>query len=279
MGVQLSLPERKETPESFAKRLKTRGTEDLLLARAREGEVLAIAGVVEGTESDRLQFRYQDRTRTLPLSQVEGWIMAARPDPASPDGLRTRFTLFGDLAVSGNWKDLDTQTWTLEAPWGQELKVPAAEVQDVRFQGGAMTYLCDLKPSRVEETPFFGRRMPWRRDAGLLGTPLRMSDRTYEHGIAVHSRCVLSYDLNGRYSRFEAVLGFDDAARGKGRVDCRVVADGKELYSNKDLKADEPPVPLSLSVAGAAQLRLEVDFGRDQDEGDRVIWADARLFR
>jgi hypothetical protein len=205
--------------------------------------------------------------------------MAARPDPRPPDGLLARVSLSGGLAASGVWKDLDTQTWTLEAPWGQVLKVPAAEVQGVRFRGGAMTYLSDLDPSRVEETPFFGHRMPWRRDVGLLGEPLCMNGRTYEHGIAVHSRSRLTYDLNGRYARFEAVLGFDDAARGKGRVDCRVLADGKELFAKADLRADEPPVTLSLAVAGAAQLRLEVDYGRDQDAGDRVIWAQARLFR
>ena len=81
------------------------------------------------------------------------------------------------------------------------------------------------------------------------------------------------------YSRFEALLGFDDYSRGKGRVDCRVFADGKEIYANPDLRADAPPVKLALPVAGAQQLRLHVDFGRGQDTGDRVIWANARLYR
>ena len=71
-------------------------------------------------------------------------------------------------------------------------------------------------------------------------------------------------------------MGFDDASRGKGRVDCRVFADGKEIYANPDLRADAPPVKLALPVAGAEQLRLHVDFGRGQDTGDRVIWANAR---
>ena len=85
--------------------------------------------------------------------------------------------------------------------------------------------------------------------------------------------------MSGRYSTFEALVGFDDAVKGKGRVDCRVVADGKELYANPDLRADGPPVKLKLPVAGAEQLRLVVDFGRGQDTGDRVIWANARLYR
>ncbi len=101
----------------------------------------------------------------------------------------------------------------------------------------------------------------------------------YQRGLAVHSRCALTYDLDGQYSTFEAVVGFDDAAKGLGRVDCRVFADGKEIYANPDLKASGPPVALKLAVAGAEQLRLLVDFGRGQDTGDRVIWANARLYR
>ena len=140
----------------------------------------------------------------------------------------------------------------------------------MRFAGGKMTYLSDLTPSKVEETPFFGHRLSWRRDVNLLGEPLRMKGRTYARGVAVHSRCALTYDLNGRYSTFEALVGFDDAAKGQGRVDCRVFADGKELYSNPDLNASGPPVQLKLPVTGAEQLRLLVDFGRGQDTGDRV---------
>ncbi len=86
----------------------------------------------------------------------------------------------------------------------------------MRFRGGKMTYLSDLNPSKVEETPFFGHRLPWRRDVNLLGEPLKMKGQTYERGVAVHSRCVLTYDLNGRYSTFEALVGFDDASQRPG---------------------------------------------------------------
>ena len=278
VGIHFGLLDRKETPESFAKRLKSRGSEDLLLAQTKKGEVIAIPGVAEGTEEDRLRFRYQGRTRTLPLKQVEGLVMANRPE-SQPEELRPTFSLPGGVTVSGRWKDLDPSTWKVETPWGQELKLPAAEVQGVRFRGGKMTYLSDLNPSKVEETPFFGHRFPWRRNVNLLGDPLKMNGETYERGVAVHSRCVLTYDLNGRFATFEALVGFDDAVKGKGRVDCRVFADTKPIYANPDLRADGPPVKLSLPVAGAEQLRLQVDFGHGQDTGDRVIWANARLYR
>ena len=91
------------------------------------------------------------------------------------------------------------------------MKLPAAEVTDVRFRGGRMTYLSDLRPSKVEEMPYFGRKLPWRRDVNLLGEPLKIERPDIQRGVAVHSRSVLTYDLNGRYATFEALVGFDDA--------------------------------------------------------------------
>ncbi len=279
LGIHFGLLERKESPASFARRLKARGSEDQLLAQTKTGEVVAIAGIVEGTEEDRLRFQYKGRTRTLPLKQVEGLVMATRAESDQSDVLRSTFALPADLLVSGRWKTLEGGVWKVETPWGQEMKLPAGDVLSVRSHGGKLTYLSDLKPSKVEETPFFGRRISWRRDVNLLGEPLKIKGQTYDRGVAVHSRSILTYDLNGRYTKFEALVGFDDASKGQGRVDCRVFADTKEIYANPDLKATDPPVKLSLPVAGAEQLRLQVDFGRGQDTGDRVIWANARLYR
>ena len=58
-------------------------------------------------------------------------------------------------------------------------------------------------------------------------------------------------------------------------VDLQGATDGihlgeAEASDRVDCRSDQSP---------AAQLRLEVDYGRDQDTGDRVIWANARLYR
>ena len=279
VGVYMGMPDHKESPEAFAKRLKTPGTEDLLLARTKDGEVVGIAGVVEGAKANKFTFLYQGKGRTLALKQVEGLILASRPGPKPPTEVRPTFSMAGGIVVSGRWAAIEAATWQVEAPWGQILKLPAAEVRQVRFRGGQMSYLSDLEPSQVEETPYFSRRSPYRKDVSLTGAPLRLDGQPIEKGLAVHSRSALTYDLERRYATFEALVGFDDAAKKKGRVDCRVIADGKELYANPDLRADAPPVKLSLSVAGAEQLKLVVDYGPDEDTGDRVIWANARLYR
>lgn len=279
LGVYMGLADHKETPESFAKRLRAPGVEDLLLARAKDGEVVAIGGVVEAAKGNKLTFAYRGKSRTVALRQVEGFVLAARPAPRPPTAVRGTFTLAGGLVVSGRWVKIEGDRWQVETPWGQLVKLPSAEIRSVRFRGGQMDYLSDLEPSKVEETPYFGRKSPYRKDVALDGSPLKLGDQPIEKGLAVHSRSALTYDLERRYSTFEALVGFDASGGKKGRVDCRVFADGKELYANPDLRADAPPVRLSLPVAGADQLRIVVDFGPDEDTGDRVIWANARLHR
>src|SRR5262249_3424359 len=148
---------------------RSRSTEDLLLAQAKNGEVIAIPGVVERAENSKLFFRYQNRTRTLPLAQVEGLVFAARAESRQPQELLPTFALPGGVAVSGQWKDLNTSAWKIVSSWGQELNLPAAEVLGVTFRGGKVTYIGDLKPSKVEETPFFGHRLPWRSNVNLMG--------------------------------------------------------------------------------------------------------------
>ncbi len=279
LGVYMGMAEHKEMTESFAKRLKTPGAEDLLLARAKDGDVVAIGGVVEAAKGNKVTFAYRGKSRTLALKQVEGFVLAARPAPRPPTEVRGTFTLPGGLVLSGRWVKIEGDKWQVVTPWGQVVKLPSAEIRSVRFRGGQMAYLSDLEPSKVEETPYFGRKSPYRKDVALDGSPLKLGDQRIEKGLAVHSRSVLTYDLDRRYTTFEALVGFDASGGKKGRVDCRVFADGKELYANPDLRADAPPVWLSLPVAGADQLRLVVDFGPDEDTGDRVIWANARLHR
>jgi len=119
VGIKMVLLDPKESHESFARRLKKRGSEDLLLARTKDGEVVPIAGVLEGSENDRLLFRYQGKTRKLPIEMVEGLVMATRPDPDQPDMPRSTFELPGGVAVTGRWKALEAASWKVETPWGK----------------------------------------------------------------------------------------------------------------------------------------------------------------
>ncbi len=111
------------------------------------------------------------------------------------------------------------------------------------------------------------------------GHPLRIGERTYRKGLGTHSRCRLTYDLGGAYTRFLADVGIDEEAGDRGNVDVQVLVDGKPKFERKGLTGRDEALAVAVDVAGAARLTLVVDFGADFDICDHVDWANARLIR
>jgi hypothetical protein len=157
--------------------------------------------------------------------------------------------------------------------------LPMRDVYSIDFLDGRLAYLSDLTPAKVEQTAYFGRVMPWRADQSLEGGPLRLTDGQYTKGIAMHSRCVLEYQIDGGFERFAAKVGFEQPAGANGCAAVRLLGDGRVLYENADARGDQPPAMVDVDVSSTQRLTLEVDFGKVPEVGARVIWANARLLR
>ena len=177
-GVYMGLPDHKESPESFAKRLKARGAEDLLLARTKDGEVVAIAGVAGRDRGDRLTLPLPGQEPDAPPRAGRGPGHGRAPGAAPPAAPSPVFSLPGGRRLR-----------PLEGPRHRRLEgrddlgagpePPGRRDPRRAVPGGQMTYLSDLEPSKVEETPFFGRRLPWRRDVTCSASPLKMNGQAY----------------------------------------------------------------------------------------------------
>src|SRR5262249_32476971 len=110
-----------------------------------------------------------------------------------------------------------------------------------------------------------------------------------DKGLGVHSHSRLTYALTSPgapYSRFEALVGLDEKTGGRGSVHIRVLTDGKprDLGTTRGRKSvtltgKSEPLAISVTLKGARELTLEVDFGPGGDVGDHVDWVDARLVR
>jgi NPCBM/NEW2 domain len=255
------------------------GTEDLALVTAKDGTLAEISGHLKKGDGQEVKFVYEGEERNIQSDRLQGIVFAAQPrGAASADPYQVVHLISGDT-ISGNWTGVADNRVALKMPWGATWQVPIENVAEIDTRNGNLVELSDLTPITVEQTPFFGRVMAYQGDQSLDGGSLKVKGKVYAKGLAVHSRCLLTYALDGQFANFKTLLGFDDAAGNRGQVACRVVADGKELYANRDFRAEAEPQELDLSVAGAKQLTLEVDFGDNEDIGDRVIWAEARLFR
>lgn len=274
-----------EARQKFEAALANPVSEDTLLVRGRDQAISLVQGTASAFADGRLQFSYEGTSGNIAQARLVGLVFARQPPrPEMREPFQLVLLATGDR-LAGSWTALTEETLELTTGWGQRAVLPVSAIAQVQFRNGRLVYLSDLEPAQVEELGYFGRTFTHRRDQGLDGGPLRLAGQTYRKGVAVHARSVLTYELDGPYAMFRTFLGFADSAAAQGSVAVRVLGDGRELFSLADLRAVDAegkrtaPVTIEVPLEGIKRLTLEVDFGEHEDVGDRLIWADARLYR
>ena len=272
-------------PDQVEKARKLATTSDQLdvvyvKAKDQEGELKAVQGRCLGLDGDSLQFEFDGDKRTIALERVVGVVLATK---GQAQQLKTFHQILelnrGDRITAGSIELDEDHVLRLTTPWNAEMRWPQDWVAKVTVRHGRRTYLSDLVPTVIEETAYFDRIMHFQVDESLANGPIRLKDGEYKRGIAVHSRCVLHYDLAGAYESFRGKVGFQQPTGTQGRAVVRVRGDDRVLFEELDVRGDQDPVALDLELTGVKTLILEVDFGENQDVGDRVVWADAQLIR
>ena len=163
---------------------------------------------------------------------------------------------------------------------GGVFDIPLDQLATIDVKNGRLTWLGDLHPAAVSQVPYFDRLMPYRVNQSLTGGDLVLADGPVSKGIAVHSKCVLTYGIDGEFERFRMKVGFQQPEGKAGRAAVRILGDGKVLWEESDLRGDaSKPVAVDLSVAKIQSLTLEADYGVNFDVAGRIVWGDARLVK
>jgi hypothetical protein len=247
----------------------------LILANDRvEGEIQGVAG-------GKVNIELGGKAVPLDLSRVLALALGPRGRPAeNPPGLLLSLDLGGGERLTGRWMKLTPDVLSVRMEWGDTLDVPVASISRLEVKNGKLVYLSDLKPSEVKQVAFLDGRFPFQVDKAVSGRPMRMGGRGFRRGLGVHSRCDLTYTLDGNYAVFAATLGIDDAVGGQGSVVFRVYGDEKLLYETPVMRGGDPAVEnKEVEIKGVVLLRLEVDYADGGDAADHANWADARLLR
>jgi hypothetical protein len=185
----------------------------------------------------------------------------------------------------GGRLSLASATWAAGKPltgatlFKADVTLPAEDVVAVYVHQGPAVYLSDLKPRRAEHASYGGDAWPYVADGSAGRGDLTLDGSTYDKGLGTHSQTRLTYDLAGRYRRFEALVGLDPVAGRRGSARVRVLVDGKPLGLDREITARAGAVPVSVDVAGAKELTLAVEFGAGGPVQDHVNRADARLIK
>jgi hypothetical protein len=255
----------------------TRSTTDTITLDDKKGNLLPLPGVLKGLSADKVALQFEGDERQAERAGLRVLEFAALPDKPSPpqgylvgiDGSIVPFASVsladGQLAVTGQGASYE----------GAKIE----SVAEIRFVSTRTVNLSDSKPAAVEQSGMFDLVFPYRTDQSAAGTPLRLGGMIYSHGLGLHSRCRLSYNLDGKYVALAGLAGIDDIAAGKGNAELRIIGDEREL-ARMALIGLEQPLPIRCDLTGVKELVILVDFGLDHvDVGDHVDLVDMRLIK
>ena len=258
---------------------------DLLVARKADS-LNYHRGVLGDVTDARVKFSLGGDVLPVKRSKVFGLIYyhpAGRELPATvctlTDATGSRWSVHS-LRLTGT--DLQATTSS-----GLSVTLPLETIVRVDFSRGKIVYLADLDPDSVQWTPYFGtaEELPARatlhaprRDRSVDGRPLQLGGKTYDKGLAVHSRTVLEYRLPDAFRRFIAVVGIDDHVRPSGSVQLAIHGDDRILFETT-LAGTDPPQPIDLNLDGVRRLTILVDFGENLDLADHLDLCEARLVK
>jgi len=263
-------------------------TTDLLLVRS--GDVVDYhKGVLRDVSPSTVEFVLDGDPEGAPLpvkrAKVHGLVYYHPPVESPPEPVCQISDVGGSRWSVQTLQLADGLTWT--TPGGLKRTQPVSTVRQIDFSRGKIVFLSDLKPESVAFTPYFGagktqpllaKFFALREDKNLQSGPLQLGSKQYGKGLAMHTQTKVVYRLPGRFSRFRATVGIDDAVRPRGNVRLVIYGDDRVLLEGIVTGAD-PPKPVELDLDGVRRLAILADFGEEMDVADHLDLCEARILK
>ncbi|HET9887851.1 MAG TPA: NPCBM/NEW2 domain-containing protein, partial [bacterium] len=269
--------------EAWKKMLAARGKRDLYVIR--EGETLNfVQGTILGgsEKGDEIAFEKEDGTQTaLRQSRAAGYVFAQALPKEVPQMLCKVIDVFGNTLVAQS-VEVTSSGVVVKTLAGVVVKYPSfTALSKLDYSQGNVAYLSDLDPrvdapeiQMYEKGLRLNPAVPYLRDHGLAGEPLKLGTELFAKGLLVAPDTALTYTINGDYREFKAVLGIPENTP-DANLESKVTieADGRALFS-ETIKRKDKPKGVSLDVKGVKSLRIivEADFAVN---GNRVLFGGA----
>lgn len=267
--------------QAFRGILSKRGKRDIWIVPKGESldEVKGTFGDGDVT-GDNIKFEVEASSEKIDIqmSRVYGMIFN------QPPGIEVAQTVCKVIDAAKNTlyaKSLsitEKKSFVVETVTGVRVEYPSiTSIGKLDFSAGAVMFLSNVDPSKLDQTSTEGIPEPYRRDRNLDNNELKIGGVKFAKGLAIHSRSVLTYDLGGKYKLFQTTVGVDDCVEGESKVTLIIEADYKPIFKEVIKKGDKPRV-LNLAILNVKQLRITVesDF---LDLGNQVDLAEAKVLK
>ncbi|HQQ01194.1 MAG TPA: NPCBM/NEW2 domain-containing protein, partial [bacterium] len=167
------------------------------------------------------------------------------------------------------------------APPQDAIMAGPREIAQVRDWAGQAFGIVDPTGSgpwiEIKENSFgevrFGR--------SCMGTPIRIGEQEFEHGIGTHTYSELIVHLPPNAQEFRAFVGINNNVHTQGKSGSAVFiveADGKEIFRSPVVRGGEVPCSVAAKIPkGAQRLVLKTEATEDGEANDHTDWADVHL--
>lgn len=241
-----------------------------------DGKLTILTGLIESLTAEAVTFQYEGQQQTLPTAKLFG-IVVAQVGKAGKNSTGVIAELAEGSRVVGAVKSLAEGKLTLTVG-PTDVVLPWSSVKSLAVRSSRLAYLSDMEPSEAEEYRLVTLPQGFQRDKNVNKKPLLLGEQSFERGIGVHAYSKLTFEIEGSYKLFNAVIGIDSSTDRKGDCVFVVLGDNQELLRERMTGASEPKT-LKVDVAGVKQLTLVVEPGEDLDLADVANWADARVIK
>ena len=129
----------------------------------------------------------------------------------------------------------------------------------------------------MDQRAWFDYPVGWRANSGFIHARPSTAKASFGHALALHAYTRMELPAQSKDARFLAAVGLESGTPPEASAAVRLMVGDKILAEKKALTPDSDLWKLDLPIPANAQLVLEVDFGANQDVGDKVIFGDARF--
>ena len=245
----------------------------------------AVRGIIAGIEAGKISVQQTDAPEPVAVAveSVARIQFAATAAPAAgAQGARSfRVRLADGSTLPARAVTFADGQLSVDLGDGKPRPMDQTRVAAIEQVNGPAAWLSAIPPAQSVYVPFFGSSQEYaaRMDATVDGSrDLRFGGRSFRRAIGVHAYSKLTWPLDGRYAAFRTQYAVDERLP-HADMTVRVRLDDRVVHERQNVRAGTLSPVITVDLAGAKLLTLEVDYGAGTDVQDRLVWLEPALLK
>ena len=267
-----------EILEQCAAKKYTNDSRDKVVVQKNATNWKAFSCALSSMDKKKLRFKYKRKKRIVKMEKVLA-VFIGNPTEKIP-GKAGFVNLVNGTKLAFKTVAVSNGKLTAHSVSFGKQTFELKHVGSVKFISDKIKNLSDLSPVSFKSYDMFNKQYPLKKNLSVSGRKLSLGNKKYTNGIGVHAIAEITYDIDGKFSKFVSLVGINDEASSKGSVVIQIIGDGKILKKIPALTRKGKPIKLNINVKDVKKLTIKVLPGDSNvTVGDHVDFVNAKLIK